>query len=185
MNLATRREVQRAVLAFCCCIPVPLIAALVYWDPSHTAPGNPFGASSLFLLFVVGNAVGIFLISWLLLKVNNRGHFEVMFAVSFFLLLAYGIALAIMVHRDFFTYVFQHILCFWLIFCRRLEGFANPKRWRITLAYMRTANLIVLAAVCVWLILMGYAVCTRAEPRWIESIFYNALISSSSLCLSS
>jgi hypothetical protein len=26
MNLATRRQVQRAVLAFCCCIPVPLIA---------------------------------------------------------------------------------------------------------------------------------------------------------------
>jgi len=174
MKLEARREVQRAVLAFCFCIPLPLIAVMVHWNPSHSEPGNPFATFSVFLLFAFCNAAGLLLVTWILLKVRDRGLFETLFALAFFLLLAYGIGLALRVHRDFFTYVFQHILSFWLIFCRRLEGFSRPTRAKTTLRYMRTVNIVVFALTSIWLILMGYAVCIRAEPRWIESMLYNA-----------
>jgi hypothetical protein len=39
--------------------------------------------------------------------------------------------------------------------------------------YLRTFNLVVFVFTGAWIALMGYAISTRQEPRWAESIIYN------------
>jgi hypothetical protein len=175
MKLMPLRGLRSSLLAVCFSLPVPLIAAMIHWNPSRAAPANPFESETAFALFFIANSVALFSAFFLLLRVSGRTLFQVCFSALFFLLLGYGIALALMLHRDFFTYVFQHILSFWIIFCWRLEDFTNDRRAKGFFRYMRTVNIVVFAFTSFWLILMGYAVCVRSEPRWAESLFYNVL----------
>jgi hypothetical protein len=175
MNPGHQRRLQDAILCVCFSLPVPLIATMIRWNPSGAEPRSPFGSDASFLLFLVVNLAVMFAAFFFLLRIRGRTLFQVSYAVLFLVLLGYGTLLALRLHRDFYTFVFQHVLSFWIIFCWRLDEFTSEKRAKDFYRYMRTVNIVVFICTCCWLILMGYAVCVRSEPRWAESLFYNVL----------
>ena len=76
-------------------------------------------------------------------------------------------------HRDFFTASFQYILGVPALVLFYLQGKSAPQLNKSARRTMGQAGYILSAFYTEWIMLMGYAIATRAEPRPIESIFYN------------
>ena len=62
-----------------------------------------------------------------------------------------------------------------LVVARRLDLLAPPVHRERLYGYLRTFNLVVFVFTGAWIALMGYAISTRQEPRWAESIIYNTV----------
>jgi len=77
------------------------------------------------------------------------------------------------IHRDFFTASFQYIICVPAIVLYYLQSKSAPQLNKGTRRVMGQAGYILAAFYTEWIMLMGYAITTRAEPRPIESMFYN------------
>lgn len=85
-------------------------------------------------------------------------------------------------HRDYFSAAFQYIMGFpvavlYLVVARMAIG-RLPFR-KETSRSVGMAGYVVAAFFGMWVMMMGYAIATRAEPRPIESMMYNVL----NLCL--
>jgi hypothetical protein len=89
------------------------------------------------------------------------------------MMIVLSIYAGINVHRDFFTASFQYIICVPAIVLFYLQSRAAPQLNKTARRVMGQTGYILAVFYAEWIMLMGYAITTRAEPRPIESIFYN------------
>jgi hypothetical protein len=85
-----------------------------------------------------------------------------------------SMAMGILIHRDFFTAAFQYSLGAFIAVLYHVA--ARPSSSQDSKGFLRAlskAGLIVSFFYVEWIMLMGYAISTRAEPRPVESILYN------------
>jgi len=77
-------------------------------------------------------------------------------------------------HRDYFTAVFQYPIAFLALFLYRLRSGGEAGLEYETYRSLGKTGYAVFFLFTAWIMLMGYAIATRAEPRPLESIAYNS-----------
>lgn len=107
-------------------------------------------------------------------KAESDARSRSLWAVPISLLLQCGLSLlaAGFVHRDYFTLIFQAICLHYIALLKIMPGLNSRAFFNhIEKLYHFTIGVIVFFLI--WIAMMGYAIATRSEPRWIPSIAYN------------
>ncbi len=152
---------------------IVLISMVIHINPSHVLPSNPFGSNLSFYLFAI---ISFFLSTGLFslpLVWRKKKYFLFIFSLSFTLQLGLLVLSAVFIHRDYYTMVFQLFIMYPLIFFFRYKIIFAGTQESIHIQRMYHLSAIFFFLWFVWLMMMGYAISTRQEPRWIESIIYN------------
>jgi hypothetical protein len=106
---------------------------------------------------------------------RRRKGFVVALSIDITILIGASVALGIFLHRDFFTATFQYLLGGLIALMFRLS--TRPRESlgakSSSLKAISLAGVVVSAFYVEWIMIMGYAISTRAEPRPIESVLYN------------
>lgn len=164
---------QNALLSLFFALPPAVVAIMVVHGPSSVDSAHPAWLDSLYIplslaAVMIGSACIFFTLT--------RRSFS-RFLVSEIVFTGMGIALTIFasinIHRDFFTATFQCILLFpvcCVVYVSERKEKALPKAM---LPIASTTGFALTIMYAQWILMMGYAIATRAEPRPVESIVYN------------
>jgi hypothetical protein len=152
---------------------IALISLAIHLNPSQAAPPTPFGTQGYFYLFtilsfIISSAIFILPLLW-----EQKKFFVIVFSLSLVLQLGMLMSCAVLLHRDFFTTVFQLFLIYPLIFFYRNEILFPGPQESLQVRRMYVISVVFFIMCFIWLMMMGYAITTRQEPRWQESIIYN------------
>lgn len=166
-----------AVLA----VGAPLVTLIVHANPSGAGPVSPFSGWPAAALVSVATGIVSFILFFVSLRARTVRANVGWVGAGLVLHLVGLVALGLSLHRDYFTLVFTTVFAFLIVYvssfrtrhdAKTLTGPAPPAM-RDSIRHLVTVVTAVTALVSVWIILMGYAISTRAEPRWAESILYN------------
>ncbi len=161
-------------LALTSWLAVCLMAVL---NPSGAGPVAPAGLVPVLLFWVlIPLALGSSF--FMLIRSRTPSFFARCYAWVIFLAVASILLAARFYHRDFFSLLFQYLLLFFTILLLRFPRMVPLREKQKTWGLLASASWIVFSFFSFWVILMGYAIVTRAEPRWIEAIVYNTLLCS-------
>lgn len=162
----------RIVLLFLVLVAWYSVTIMSFCNPSFTIPMNSMGLIDYLIIFVI---IPLFLsVSFNLLLKNSRiiPFFIFLFILSF-ICGALVLFTASMYHRDYFTLFFQlALLLFASVIIQFPDFIIYNNRIQIIKVLTKTAFVILTGCLC-WIMLMGYSIATREEPRWLESIVYN------------
>jgi hypothetical protein len=95
------------------------------------------------------------------------------FATTFLFLVLIAWYCGTAIHRDFLTFTTPAVLVFFTIFLLRVDEIGIVDRKSVVLPRLAQATSLIFVLWIGWIMMMSYAIVTRAEPRWIESIAYN------------
>lgn len=166
--------VFRLVAVVIFALSFPLITILIHMNPSEMPPGTPFAGwkdTSLIigLTFLFVGGVGFWLI-----RIRRKNIFLIVYCFSFIVNAGGAAVLGLNLHRDYFTSFFQLILIYWLFFILKTELFTTRYSKKHFYTFLFILNTVIFSMALVWIMFMGYAISTRQEPRWEESLVYNA-----------
>jgi len=136
------------------------------YDSDHPPP-------SVYLPIYLASAVAAFLLPLSAARAPSGRSFWIRFAGSFLLFVVVASICGAFIHRDFFAVTTPIILLYFTIFLYRIEDLGIVRRRAVVFPLLARAVNVVFVLWVLWLMLMSYAIVTRAEPRWIESIAYN------------
>ena len=160
--------------AFFFALPLPLTVFVVRFGPGGFDPA----AVPLFSAYAPAFAAAGLLLGFFsyLFTVGRRRVASLLVALgwSVVLLEAASILMGVAVHRDFFSPAFQYALSAPAVFLLALRSQRGSEISRGALRTLGRAGYVMAAFYAEWIILVGYAVVTRAEPRPIETLIYNA-----------
>ena len=158
------------LLSFLSALPVPIISLTLFLRGFPETAGTPLPASSLPWV-----AAMVFLGFGFAYDATLRIANPIVFAIAsiFVSLLAQGtvVALGVLVHRDFFSAIFQNLVAYLGLF---LFWFYSHPVNRPQLRFLSHAGYGIFILFSQWIIMMGYAIVTRSEPRPIEALIYNS-----------
>ena len=163
-----------ALATFVCAFPFALVTLVVRYGPSTVDPcTSPLLLKAAPLVAFLGLlAVTIPILACLAASGTAsfiaRAAFACVFATSGSAL--FGGA----VHRDYFTAVFQYLLAFLALFLYWLRSQPSSQVSSGTFRSLGRAGYAIFFLFSAWIMMMGYAISTRAEPRPIESVLYNS-----------
>lgn len=170
-HLLNIMKIKRSALSLFFMLPLPLIWLLVYLAPF----GSPHQkVISLFTLVPILFLSALHLkFSWSLLQETHTNKAWVLLILFGVISFCTSVFAGFSIHEDYFSYfsmaLFQMII---LVFLRFDTLFPE-----LQLSENRTKvyflGLLLLAIFTLWIILMGFALVTRQEPRWWESFIYN------------
>jgi hypothetical protein len=148
-------------------LPMPMVALVLALFPAD-APANPQAV-------LAGFAATLAIAALYLRSLRTRTYSA--FIVLSLLAVAgnamTSIWLGIGSHRDFFTSAFESILAYPLVFLYRLWAKSRGEYSSMSMRAISRAGFAIAAFFTVWIMMMGYAISTRAEPRPLQSIIYN------------
>lgn len=148
-----------------------VIAVMAYLNPSGTEAISRAGPQTVMLLALAAGAA--FAFPCLALRSRDRATLIRRTALTLAALLAMAWYFALTYHRDFLVFATEAILLAFLTVLIRLESVLGTTRRREVYRSLSVAAFVTFVLWAVWLIMMSYAIVTRVEPRWIESIAYN------------
>jgi hypothetical protein len=151
-----------------------VIELMTILNPSATIPINaPLPAViSVYIL----SAIAAFVLPVVNVLPSNtlRGwRFFRRFTTTFVLLVLVAWYCGITVHRDFLTFTTPAVLIFFTILLYRVDELGIVTRKTVVLPRLARASTLIFMLWIGWIMMMSYAIVTRVEPRWIESIAYN------------
>lgn len=85
---------------------------------------------------------------------------------------ALSVAAALSAHRDYFTLIFQAICLHYIAILWIMPGLSS-RAYLNHLERLYRFTIGVIAFFVIWIAMMGYAIATRSEPRWVPAIAYN------------
>lgn len=150
-----------------------VIELMVSVNPSNTIAITPPGSGSR--LFLAGSAGFAALMPFLALRALGVRSFFLRFFVGFISLILMSWYAGTYLHRDFYTYSFQIVLLYMVIFLVRVKSLEIIRQRTRIFRIFSVSALIAFVLWVVWLMLMGYTIVTRQEPRWIEATAYNLI----------
>lgn len=164
----------RLSAAFFFAAAFPIITILIQKNPSGMPPGPPLSGPAA----CIALSLGSFFITWgvylSLTGLPNKNLFLLYFFGSFTLFTGLTVWLGLALHRDYFTHIFQLVLIYWLLFIFKNNLFASLHSKKQFYTFLFILNTVIFTTALLWIIFMGYAISTRQEPRWAESIVYNS-----------
>lgn len=164
---------NRIIYSLIGALPYVLIIIFSYLDPSGAGPHSSISSPLSMVIFGTLITAVVFFLFYFLETLNSAGTFLWWIIGAALVLLLIAILSGIYIHRDFYSYPWQFCLVLIILFLRKIELFKERNDYtafshRVFIFCIPFYVLIVL-----WEIFMGYAIVTRQEPRWIESIAYN------------
>lgn len=164
---------QNAILSLFFALPAPIVTAMVTFGPSSVDSAHPEWLDSFCIPFSLAVLMVSSTFYFYALTRKSFVHFLVI-EISFTMItVVASIFAALYIHRDFYTATFQYILLFpvsLIIYIAERKDKALPKS---ILPVFSTSGFALATIYAQWILMMGYAIATRAEPRPIESIAYN------------
>lgn len=154
-------------------LPIVIVGLTVLFGPLSSS--NPLPKwfidfyGPVLLAAILGNYIAL---RWILSNTKILS-FLISLVLIESLMIVLSLSAGINLHRDFFTASFQYILGVPAIVLFYLQTKSAPQINKSTRRIMGQAGYILAGFYTEWIMLMGYAITTRAEPRPIESIFYN------------
>ncbi len=149
-----------------------IISLMVHVNPSGAPPPSPFGDFGSFVLAAIGTTGAFATLRYLgLLRPGSHGYgtrLALMAIGGFTLTTVFGMT----IHRDYLSMYYIEFLSFLIGYFAWLKADPSKERTRA----LKLAIYIFLIAGLAWLVLVCYATVIRAEPRWAESIAYNAYV---------
>jgi hypothetical protein len=124
--------------------------------------------------WVIPLAASLGYAAWLKPARAKRGLFLGLLGISLVFQLLLASLAAVMIHRDFSSLLFQAVAIHFGLFIAELPS-ANTRFFTRAVDRIFFFTLAIVAFFLVWIAFMGYAIASRAEPRWIPSIAYNVL----------
>lgn len=182
MNISTFNEEKslkpsflfRLTTSFVFSLAFAAITLLIHANPSGAEPGTPFPGNGAAVIVTLISFIFLWGFYFSILIINRKNIFLIHYFASFAAVAAVTIWLGLSFHRDYFTHIFQVILIYWLLFIFRNDLFASLHSKRQFYTFLFIFNTVIFGTALLWIILMGYAIATRQEPRWAESLVYNA-----------
>lgn len=154
-------------------LPFPVVALMVRYGPLSALTGNPGWFRVWFWPILAINVALGYGSFRLVLSRKRFTSFTVILTGTLLVNTAVSILMALAAHRDFFTATFQYILSIPAALLLYLQ-LDNPHNLRKeTLRTIGRIGYVLSVFYAEWIMLMGYAIATREEPRPIESIIYN------------
>lgn len=169
-GLVIRRHL-RTLLLFT--LPFAAITPAVHLEIVPVSPFSPFPSHPAALGFSLILPVLLFGTLALLLSVPRRRSFLLLHSG---LLLAWivGIVLAgLLLHRDYLALPFPLAYGFLGVLVLRLELLAGPSARREVVERYSLVLLVATVGFMAWIIIMGYTIVARIEPRWQIAIVMN------------
>ncbi|MBI9107527.1 MAG: hypothetical protein JEZ04_12345 [Spirochaetales bacterium] len=136
----------------------------------------PLGALNLldWTCFIV-SAVVAFILPFFISRQAGKQRFFFSFFLSLVALLFLAGVFGRHYHRDFDSFGFQVVLLFYVLIVLKLDSLKIVKQKHAVYRSISIITIVVFILWTAWLMMMAYAIVTRAEPRWIESTAYNLL----------
>jgi len=165
-----RKGIRIAVSAFFA-IPALLIWSMVYFSPFDSPYSASIGAfSSAPAALAAGTE---FALIWIFLRQKYRRPALILLGAFIIVGVSSDIAMGFALHRDFFSAFFMRIIQA-IIAGLYASAYLAPRRSgdgarRLLFSFALATS----ALWTLWLMLMGYALVVRSEPRWGEAISYN------------
>jgi hypothetical protein len=163
-----------AILSLFLAMPLGFILLAVRYGPAAEAEGPPLFGGYVLPLALASIILGAAAFR-LVFAAFRMSLFFVALSSTIAGLVVASVALGSLAHRDFFTAAFQYLLGALIAVMYRL---ASRPRSSLNLSQaslrgLSRAGFVVSIFYVEWIMLMGYAISTRAEPRPVESILYN------------
>jgi hypothetical protein len=173
MTAPASRESKLAEYMLSLFLSLPLVGVMlvVRFGPA-AEPGLP-ALIDYWLPLSAAILVPSLLIFRLVLSTRLRLRFTSLLVAAEILFVVASIAAGALVHRDFFTAAFQYLLGASIIVLYKINAYPSPELKKGLQRSIGRAGVVVAVFYVEWIMLMGYAISTRAEPRPIESIIYN------------
>lgn len=154
-------------------LPFALVLLATRYGPSPSELPLPgFWESSTLAIAIAGTALAFALYS-AVLAARSLSAFAARLSVATSAMVVGAAILGATVHRDFYTAAFQYLLCAAVAVLYRVRSRSAPGRRLGRGAAIGKGGIILAAFYAEWVMLMGYAIATRAEPRPIEALAYN------------
>lgn len=158
-------------------LPAVIVALEVRFGPSLTV--YPEWFQNYYLPIIAALCVLTIPLWYTVFSIKKTLPFALVFVFTHLALFFISIALALTVHRDFFTSAFQTIMSIPAAYLIHAGSSPTIKLTGSIKRVMANTGLILAIFYTQWVLMMGYAISTRAEPRPVESIIYNIF----NLCL--
>jgi hypothetical protein len=162
------------LLCFFFSLSYPLVTVLIALNLSESYPPSPYIGSLFPVLLSLAGFVIFGIIYIFLVHLPACGFSVGRFMAALAAVIGTTILSSVFIHRDYFTAVFQEVLIFWILFIpRAYDFFGGGRRGKEAAENLYRFSRFIFMAGIFWVMLMGYAISTRKEPRWIESVLYN------------
>lgn len=152
-----------------------VIEAMVLLNPSETVPVSPMGLAGY--LFFAASALSAFLLPYLASSSGSypekSTRFFPVFFATFIVLMGIAWYAGFSYHRDFFVYTTELVLIYAIIFLTSLDNLDIVRRKIEVYQVISIGAISTFVMWTVWLMITGYAIISRIEPRWIEATGYN------------
>lgn len=173
MEISREKKVVTHFLSAFFSLPAAVVAIMVCKGPSSVDGFHPAWLDA-FLVPVFVAVVGLSFAAFTYVFSSKKfSRFLIRTIVLASLLIFLSAFAGIHVHRDFFTATFQYILCVPAILVVYVLRNDSRQLQKNVLQAVSVAGYVLAAFYTEWIMLMGYAIATRAEPRPIESVVYN------------
>jgi hypothetical protein len=161
------------LLSFLLALPLGAVLLTVRYGPA-IEPGGPV-LGDYALPIGIGAIILISIVIRLVLTVRRQTFFLVALSFTFAAIVAASVIMGSLVHRDFFTAGFQYLLgaLIAVMYRRSIWPRSSPGFNQASMRALSKAGIFASIFYVEWIMLMGYAIATRAEPRPIESLLYN------------
>lgn len=169
-----RERVSRILSALFFGLPFSLVTLIVRYSPSSYSGANlpallldwglPLAAATCF--------AGYFLF-YSFLGIKHQRSFLISITGICGGLIAVSVLAGLSLHPDYFSAAFQYALIWPTALLYGLWTAPADEFTRNTLKSLGIAGLVITGFFVEWIMLMGYAIATRAEPRAMESLVYN------------
>lgn len=163
----------RILVSLIAALPFPLVTVVLR---AGYSPMDRLDSPLLLSFWMVIAAASFLIVAgacWLTLGATTSRAFTGMGAILAIAVTATTVWFGVNHHRDYFSALFIDPVVFYCIILFWFQARPMPTS-RPLLKALGVAGLVVYVLFVVWILMMGYAISTRAEPRPIESLMYNA-----------
>ncbi len=182
INSSRSDRLLAAIVTLMLASPHALVSWAVLFGPLSGGNGLPAWFAERPLAPVVGVFVSGYVGYRLSFRILSLRKAVALLAASCAALTFASVVSGVLVHRDYFSAAFQYVMgvpvALLFLLVSRMSVSNLPFRRETTHSF-GTAGYVLASAYGLWVMMMGYAVVTRAEPRPVESMMYNVL----NLCL--
>lgn len=162
----------RAVPAFFS-LPFAIVALSVAYGPARLDAASYRGTGFFLFTLALGATVAGYAALSFTLSRKNVASFLSCATVTCAALATFSALAGAGVHRDFFSAAFQYAMALPALYILQAQRIFYRSMQKRAITVLSHAGFVIAAFYLEWIMLMGYAIATRAEPRPIESMIYN------------
>ncbi len=153
-------------------LPIGLTALVIYFGPSPLDIQSSSLLSLLTIPLLVEFPLSCIMYRKILLQKEGL-PFSLLLGGTGLVLIVGSIFLGTAINRDFFNAAFQYTLSLPAVYLYHIWFSRETDMEKKTLRTVSRAGYVLAVLYAEWIMLMGYAIATRAEPRPVEALIYN------------